>query len=61
MRSDGRATTGCIDDDTRFKLGENFQIVPGFDFPLGTGWFGDTAKPMSEVCSIQRLIDWETA
>lgn len=57
--------------DTRLKLGAFFQIVPGFDLPSVAVRFGfrrrtghetqvrahANAKPMSEVCSIQRLID----
>lgn len=62
MRTDGRDTTGCFECDTRLKLGEFFQIVPGFDLPSDADRFGHARPiPMSEVCSIQRLIDWETA
>lgn len=56
--------------DISFNLGEFFQIVPSFDshvmlvFGIELCTTQNTvpdAKIMSEVCSIQRLIDWETA
>ena len=57
MRSDGRDTIGGIDCDTRFKLGENFQIVPGFDLPSGADWF--VRHRQTNVWSVfYSKIDW---